>query len=775
VQINLSWTAATETGGTISSYLVERCTGAACSTFAQVGTSTTTSFNDVGLNGSTSYSYRVRAKDAASATGPYSNTASATTAAPTFVDPASLTATASGPAQVNLSWTAATETGGTISQYLIERCSGACGSFAQVGTSTTLAFSDTGLLGSTAYSYRVRATDGTNSSAYSNISSTTTAAPTFTTPSTLTATAASNTQINLSWAAATETGGTISQYLIESCQGPSCTTFTQVGTSTTTSFSNTGLLASTSYSYRVRATDGTGFSTYSNIGTATTLANAPTAPSNLTATPSGPVQINLSWTAATETGGTISSYLVERCTGAACSTFAQVGTSTATSFNDVGLNGSTSYSYRVRAKDAASATGPYSNTASATTAVPTFVAPANLTATVSGPVQVNLSWTAATETGGTITNYLIERCTGAACSTFAQVGTSTTPSFSNTGLLGSTAYSYRVRATDGTNSSGYSNTSSATTAAPTFTAPTSLAASPAGNTQINLSWAAATETGGTISQYLIERCQGSACTTFAQVGTSATTTFSNTGLLAGTTYSYRVRATDAASNLGPYSNVAGATTTTAPPPAIAFVQTNYATPQTPQTQVAITYTSPQVAGDLNVVVVGWNDATATVNSIADSKGNVYAIAGPVTVFSAGGLSQAIYYAKNIVASTANTNTVTVKFNGAAAFPDIRILEYTGIDPTNPLDGYATATGSTATATSAAMTTTNANDLIVGADIITTGTSGPGTGFTSRGITSPDSDIAEDRVVTAVGSYTASAPTTSLGQWIMQVVAFKAHP
>ena len=38
---------------------------------------------------------------------------------------------------------------------------------------------------------------------------------------------------------------------------------------------------------------------------------------------------------------------------------------------------------------------------------------------------------------------------------------------------------------------------------------------------------------------------------------------------------------------------------------------------------------------------------------------------------------------------------------------------------------------------------------------------------------PDGDIAEDRVVTAVGSYSASAPLSSAGPWVMQMVAFRA--
>jgi len=798
VQVNLGWTASTETGGTISQYLIERCAGLNCGStptnFVQVGTSpaATTSFSDTGLLGSTSYSYRVRAQDTATTTGPYSNIATATTAAPTLTAPASFTATAAGPVQVNLSWAASTETGGTISQYLIERCAGpSCSTFAQVGTSpaATTSFSDTGLLGSTSYSYRVRATDAaSNFSAYSTIATATTAAPTLTAPSSLTTTIINSTQINLTWTASTETGGTISQYLIESCVGVNCantpSNFAQVGVSATTNYSNTGLTASTSYSYRVRATDaGSNFSPYSTTATAATPAATPTAPTNLTAAAAGPVQVNLAWTASTETGGTISQYLIERCAGANCgnapTNFAQVGTSPAatTSFSDTGLLGSTSYSYRVRAQDTATTTGPYSNIATATTAAPTLTAPSNLAATPASPVQVNLTWTGSTETGGTISQYLIERCAGPSCSTFAQVGASpaATTSFSDTGLLGSTSYSYRVRATDAaSNFSAYSTVATATTAAPTFTAPSNLTATAAGSTQINLAWTAGTETGGTISNYLIERCQGSGCSTFAQVATSATTTFSDTGLLAGTTYGYRVRATDAASHTSAYSNTASATTTTAAPPPITFVQVNSATPQTPQTTVSVPFTLAQAAGNLNVVVVGWNDSTAAVKTITDTKNNVYALAVGPTV-QTGVATQSIYYAKNIASAAAGGNSVTVTFTTAANYPDIRIAEYSGLDTVSPFDVGVGAVGSSATSNSGTVTTTNANDLLIGANVVQTSTPGAGTGFTSRIITNPDSDILEDQIVTITGSYSATAPISPSAQWIMQIVAFKRHP
>src|SRR6185436_18499711 len=56
---------------------------------------------------------------------------------------------------------------------------------------------------------------------------------------------------------------------------------------------------------------------------------------------------------------------------------------------------------------------------------------------------------------------------------------------------------------------------------------------------------------------------------------------------------------------------------------ILFVQGNYAVPQSPQSTVTVTYTAAQTAGDLNVVLVGWNDGSATVTSVTDSRGNTY--------------------------------------------------------------------------------------------------------------------------------------------------------
>ena len=400
-------------------------------------------------------------------------------------------------------------------------------------------------------------------------------------------------------------------------------------------------------------------------------------------------------------------------------------------------------------------------------------APSGLGATAISATQITLTWTASTDNVG-VTGYLIERCQGAGCTTFAQIaapGTGTT--YSDTGLTATTSYSYRVRATDAAgNLSLYSTVASATTQTVDTqppTAPSGLGATAASASQIILTWTASTDNVG-VTGYLIERCQGAGCTTFAQIAAPGTgTMYSDTGLTASTSYSYRVRATDAAGNLSLYSNTASATTLTAV--AISFVQANAAVPQTAMTVVTIPYAGAQTAGDLNVVVVGWNDTTAQVQSVADTKGNPYTLAvGPTVAPGLG--TQAIYYAKNVQAAAANANVVTVTFSQAAQYADIRIAEYSGIDPANAVDGSIGGNGTGALSSSGAVTTTNANDLIVGANLVAGTTTGPGTSFTSRLITIPDGDILEDRVVSAVGSYSATAALTG-GDWVMQMVAFRA--
>jgi PKD repeat protein len=213
-----------------------------------------------------------------------------------------------------------------------------------------------------------------------------------------------------------------------------------------------------------------------------------------------------------------------------------------------------------------------------------------------------------------------------------------------------------------------------------------------------------------------------------------------------------------------YTATYSATSTPATP---AFVQVASSTPQTSQTSVATAFVQAQTSGNLNVVVVGWNNATSNITSVTDSRGNAYQLAAPTT--RSGAISQAIYYAKNIAAGA---NTVTVAFNAATPYVDIRIAEYSGLDSTNPLDVTSSAGGSSAQPSSGTATTTKATELLVGAGTTTGAFTGAGSGYTTRIITEPDHDILEDRVVTSTGTYSATAAMTS-STWVMQLVAFRA--
>ena len=97
--------------------------------------------------------------------------------------------------------------------------------------------------------------------------------------------------------------------------------------------------------------------------------------------------------------------------------------------------------------------------------IPVVVAPAaptNLIAKPTSTSRVTLTWT---DTSSNEQGFLIERCTGSTCTAFAQIAkvAAGTRTYSNTGLVSSTTYKYRVRAYNQAVNSGYSTIASATT------------------------------------------------------------------------------------------------------------------------------------------------------------------------------------------------------------------------------------------------------------------------------------------------------------------------
>ena len=200
---------------------------------------------------------------------------------------------------------------------------------------------------------------------------------------------------------------------------------------------------------------------------------------------------------------------------------------------------------------------------------------------------------------------------------------------------------------------------------------------------------------------------------------------------------------------------------------IAYIQGNSQV-NSSASSVTAAYTAAQVAGDLNVVIVGWCDDTSSVQSVTDTSGNTYTLAAGPTI-SSGNATQSIYYAPNIAASAAGANSVTVTFNAAACYPDLRVAEYNGIATSNPVDAAAGAVGSS-TSLASAVTTLSANDLLVSGDYTYGVTLTAGA---APRIFDEYEEILQDQIASTPGSYTATAAQDQSGFWVMQVVAFKA--
>lgn len=295
-----------------------------------------------------------------------------------------------------------------------------------------------------------------------------------TAPTNLIATVISGSQINLSWTASTDNVG-VNGYLVyrQDASGLNFidnravfngSMFTHIGCPSGTTFSDTNLTANSTYSYRVRAMDAAGNrSTYSNVVTATTQTldtTPPTAPTSLTATTMSASDIDLAWTASTDNVG-VTGYLIER-EDPGSSSFSQIGTSSGTTFNDTNLTSSSTYSYRVRATDAANNLSSYSNTASATTSSSGTVTTYTMTGPSSGEVATASSNFTVTLGTGTVSGTIhISFAASNSDGTFSP----TVLNLTNTTRSGTFTYTPNLwgsRTISATNNGGLTNPSSLT-------------------------------------------------------------------------------------------------------------------------------------------------------------------------------------------------------------------------------------------------------------------------------------------------------------------------
>ncbi|HLK32503.1 MAG TPA: IPT/TIG domain-containing protein [Terriglobales bacterium] len=185
----------------------------------------------------------------------------------------------------------------------------------------------------------------------------------------------------------------------------------------------------------------------------------------------------------------------------------------------------------------------------------------------------------------------------------------------------------------------------------------------------------------------------------------------------------------------------------------------------------------QNAGDTNIVVVSWGDASSHPITVSDSAGNTYTQANQPVQDTANKLGQVIFYAKNIKASSAGANTVKASFGTAGAnAPDVQVVEYSGLDTAAPLDSSPAAAnagaGSGTTASAGAVSTTFNNNLVFAAASVVQFVSGAGSGFALASV-SGNGNGAEHQFNGTPVSNVNPAIVIAPGAWVAQALVFHA--
>ena len=404
----------------------------------------------------------------------------------------------------------------------------------------------------------------------------------------------------------------------------------------------------------------------------------PSVPAGLTAT-NGSGSVGLSWSASTDNVG-VTGYTIYR-NGASLAT---VG-GAVLGYTDATVSSATAYTYSLDAFDAAGNHSPQSSPVSITTLdwVPPST-PSGLTGTA-GTTTVGLSWNAATDNVG-VSGYTVYR-NGSVLGT---VGGSVLSYADNT-VSPSTTYTYTVDAFDAAgNHSGLSQAVTVTTLGqadttpPTVPAGLAATAGPAG--EVDLSWTASTDDVG-VAGYTVYR-DGSSIGT---VGGSATS-FADKAVSSATTYAYTVDAYDAAGNHSGQSTAASITTP------------DWAPPTAPTGLSASAVSSSEIDQ-------AWQAATDNVGVAGYTvyrNGSAVATLGPdVLAYADTGLGHGVTYSYTVSAFDAAGNTSPQSSPASATTPD-------DIAPTTP--GGLSATATSSTSVSVSWTASSDDVAVTGYDV-----------------------------------------------------------
>jgi plastocyanin len=313
---------------------------------------------------------------------------------------------------------------------------------------------------------------------------------------------------------------------------------------TTNSASITGLAASSTYDWRVRANCATGGSSANATGQFTTLTPLCNAPTGLSSSAITSTEATISWTAVT--GAATYDVEYKLSTAGTYTVSNQAGTTKALT----GLTPASLYDWRVRTNCTAGGSSSY-ETGQFTTSAGACNSPTGLASSGITTTDATVSWSAVA--GAATYDIEYKLSTAGTYTTFNQ--TATTKLL--TGLTPSSLYDWRVKTNCTAGGSSSYATGQFTTSTPVCPVPTGLASSAITSTGATLSWSAVTGAATYDVEYKLSTA--GTYTAFNQAGTSKVLS----GLTAGSLYNWRVRTICTAGGTSAYAT--GNFTTSAAP------------------------------------------------------------------------------------------------------------------------------------------------------------------------------------------------------------------
>ena len=495
--------------------------------YSLLGTTTSTSYVNTGAAVGTTYYYKVRAVNSAG-TSAYSNIVSGRAKAAIPAAPRVTIGNSSASGKPQLTWAAVDG----AAKYEIYRSTQQSTGFTLLGTTTSTSYVNTGAAVGKTYYYKVRAlnVDGA-AGAYSSTVSGAAKAVAPAAP-TVTMTYSDSGKPKLTWSAVS--GAASYRVYRSESRG---TGYSLLGTTTSTSYVNTGAAAGKTYYYRVKAVNSAGTSAYSNIVSGRAKAAIPAAPRVTIGNSSASGKPQLTWAAVDGAA----KYEIYRSTQQSTG-FTLLGTTTSTSYVNTGAAVGKTYYYKVRALNVDGAAGAYSSTVSGAAKAVAPAAP-TVTMTYSDGGKPKLTWSAVSGA----TSYRVYRSESRGTG-YSLLGTTTSTSYVNTGAAVGKTYYYRVKAVNSAGTSAYSNIVSGTARTPAPAAPVLKGGTSSASGKPQLTWAAVDGA----AKYDVYR-SNSADGTFSKVGSTDKTTYVNTGAVKGVTYFYKIRAVGASGASG-FSN-----------------------------------------------------------------------------------------------------------------------------------------------------------------------------------------------------------------------------